>query len=79
MVKLNVNKNVKLRANNQVGGWEEALKDAEGAIQKTNRELADWKATAAICRKMIAKGQPWPGSQSPIPKQTQSESVIIKV
>jgi len=63
MVKLNVNNYVKRNVNSGAANWEEALKDAETAIQKANRELADWKATAAICRRMVAKGKPWPGAQ----------------
>jgi hypothetical protein len=38
--------------------------NAEREMQKASRELADWKAVAAICRKNIAKDAPWPGDKS---------------
>ena len=64
MGKLNVNKNVNKTVKSRGASWAEALKDAEAEIRKANQELADWKATAAICRRMMAKGQPWPGDKS---------------
>jgi len=59
-VKRNVKQNVKSSVKQSAGSWQEALNDAEEKIRATNRELADWKAVAAICRKRIAAGDPWP-------------------
>jgi hypothetical protein len=61
-VKYNVNTNVKSHVKTEAGSWPQALRDAEEGIRKANQEVADWKATAAICRRMIAKGAPWPGT-----------------
>jgi hypothetical protein len=60
MGKVDVNKNVKSGVNHGAESWEEALRDAEENLQKASRELADWKAVVAICRKNVAHGKPWP-------------------
>ena len=62
MDKRSVNKNVNKTDKKKNGGWKEALADAEQGIEKATKELADWKAVAAICRKRIAQNAKWPNS-----------------
>ncbi|MGA2978926.1 MAG: hypothetical protein ABSD76_04985 [Terriglobales bacterium] len=64
MDKKNVKKNVKCAVKHVPGGWKEALSDAEEWIKKAHRELADWKAVAAICRRRVAENAPWPNDSA---------------
>lgn len=60
MDKLNVKKKVKLDDKN-ISGWSGALVDAEKKVEKTRRELEEWKAVARVCRERVAQRSPWPG------------------
>jgi hypothetical protein len=48
------------RNDKRLVGWQEALADAEQKIRNSEKELGDWKAVAAICRRNIAGRVPWP-------------------
>jgi hypothetical protein len=60
MVKNNVNKNVNHISKKSAGSWPEALQDAEQKLEAANREVADWKAVVAICKRNVKNGEPWP-------------------
>ena len=45
-------------------GWDAALLDAEEQIADSEKRTVQLKATASVIRRMIAKGEPWPGSQT---------------
>ena len=49
---------------NNFGGWEAALADAEQQMLDAEKRAARLKATASVIRKMIANGEPWPGEHS---------------
>jgi hypothetical protein len=54
-------------------GWKMALRDAEEGIKRASRELADWKAVAAICRRRVAQRAAWPGEVAIVHKEKGKE------
>ena len=59
-----VNKSVNKNVNRPVPSWGEALKDAQERVKEAERELRHWKSVAAVCRRCISRGEPWPGAES---------------
>ena len=45
-----------------IGGWRDAIQDAERQIAETKARLARLKAALAFCRERLESGEPWPGT-----------------
>jgi hypothetical protein len=43
-------------------GWDAPLLDTEEQIADAEKRITQLKGTASVIRKMIANGEPWPGS-----------------